>query len=75
MGQVYVSRQDLADVRGMSIEGIWEATRKGFWVENKDYTYSQRVFKYDHDWKQAWARLRQMSDMSEDEFAAECQVD
>ena len=74
LAEVCISRQDLTDVRDISIKGIWDATMKGIRVLNNDSEYSQHVYKYDHDWEQAWARLKLISDLSEDEFTAECQL-
>ena len=76
LDQVVISRQqDLTDVRRESIKDIWEATRYGFEVFNGDGSYSQRVDKTRYDWEQAWTRLRQIGDMTEDEFAASCKLE
>ena len=72
LGEVFISRQDLKDVKDISIKGIWNAIIKGFRVLNKDY--SDRVFKHEHAWESAWVRLMQISDMTEDEFTAECKL-
>ena len=55
-------------VRDISIKDTWDATMKGIRVLNNDSEYRQRVYKYDHDW------AKQISDLSEDEFTAECKL-
>ena len=71
VGEVLISRKDLKDVRDISIKGIWDATMRGFRVHNME---SKLICKHDHDWEDAWARLKKISDMSEDEFTAECRL-
>ena len=79
VGEVFISRQSLAYARDISIKGIWDATTRGFsilnfMVVNFNGRYSEHVSKNDHEWDHAWARLKQISDMDEDEFIAECQL-
>ena len=70
--QVYISRQDLTN--GMdSIKDIWDATTHGFDVFNT--TGYQTVDKSEYDWEQAWMRLKQIADMTEEEWYAECQFE
>ena len=76
LDQVVISRQhNKTDVRRDSIKDIWDATRYGFEVFNTDGSYSQRVERTRYDWEQAWTRLRQIGDMTEDEFAASCKLE
>ena len=36
LGKVFISREALADVRDISIQGIWDATTKGFSILDTD---------------------------------------
>ena len=74
---IWISRQDLTGVRE-SIRDIWDVTKYAFEVFSKECTWHRvqsRVDKSDDwdDWEQAWRRLKQIADMTDDEFAAECQ--
>ena len=62
LGKVFISRRDLADARDISIKGIWDATAKGFRILDTDGMFGERVYKYDYDWEDAWARLKEISE-------------
>ena len=63
LGKVFISREALADAREISIQGIWDATTKGFSILDTDIDmFGELVYKYDHDWEVAWARLKQISE-------------
>ena len=69
-GEVLISRKDLKDARDISIKGIWDATMRGI----QGSQHGKPICKHDHDCEDAWARLEQISDMTEDEFTAECRL-
>ena len=77
--EVYISRHNLTGVRE-SIKDIWNATKYGFEVSDdadgscSDSSCSQHVEKSKYDGEQAWARLKQIAEMTEDEFAANCKL-
>ena len=55
-----------------SIKDIWEATGAGFEIFNREGSRSQYVDKSEYNWEGAWNRLKQIVDMSEDEFSWKC---
>ena len=77
--EVFISRHNLTGVRE-SIKDIWNATKYGFEVSDdadgscSDSSCSQHVEKSKYDGEQAWARLKQIAEMTEDEFAANCKL-
>ena len=79
--RVAISRKFLTDV-GESIKDIWDATNYGFFVsENIDDTDNlepsetwQCVVKSKYSGEEGWTRLKQIADMTEDEFAADCKL-
>ena len=75
---VVISRKFLKDVRE-SIKDIWDATKYGFHVTDTDtfnsyFSHSQRVEKSKYDREEAWTRLKQIADMTDDQFAADCKL-
>merc|ERR1711990_9330 len=61
-------------MRGIIMD-IWDATRFGFVVSDKAETSPcQLVEKSKYDGEEAWARLKQLADMTQDEFAADCKL-
>ena len=65
LGKVFISREALAGARDISIQGIWDATTKGFSILDTDVAidmFGKCVYEYDHDWEGAWARLKQISE-------------
>ena len=78
LGWVYISKLDLVEGRRADIKDIWESTGQAIGVFNTENGVfnsdkgSVLVQKSKHDWEQAWRRLKQISDMAEDEFNAEC---
>jgi len=70
--RVWLSRQDLRDVRE-SIQEIWYAAEDGIRIGNiRMYV---EIDKPDYDWEQAWERVNQLTDMTEDQFKMECESD
>ena len=73
--QVYISRLVLKEAGDIKdFKDIWDATSYGFLVNNSDnsYAHTQDVDKPKYNWEQAWTKLKQIADMTEDEFAADC---
>ena len=71
---VVISRKFLTGVRE-SIKDIWDATwPTRFEVFDNTDTFSQRVEKSKYNGEEAWTRLEQIADMTEDEFAADCKL-
>ena len=78
---VAILRKFLTDGRE-SIKDIWDATNYGFFVsENIDDTDNiepsetwQCVAKSKYNEEEGWTRLKQIADMTEDEFAADCKL-
>ena len=73
--QVFISRLVLKEAGDIKdIKDIWDATSYGFLVNNSDnsYAHTQDVDKPKYNWEQAWTKLKQIADMTEDEFAADC---
>ena len=74
LGRVWISTQDLKEVKMEDMKDVWEVTGEGFsggiWVCNI-MQVSLTVTKGKYDWEQAWARLQQISEMKEEEFVAE----
>ena len=71
---VVISRKFLTGVRE-SIKDIWDATwPTRFEVFDNTDTFSQRVEESKYNGEEAWTRLEQIADMTEDEFAADCKL-
>jgi len=81
LGWVYISQQDFTESSRDDIKDIWDATRDSIGVFNTENGAfnsekgSVRFGKFKYDWEDAWTRLKQISDMTEDEFNAECDKD
>ena len=73
LAEVFISRKFLTEVVRESIKDIWDATKYGFHVTDTD-TDSQRVEKSKYDREEAWTRLKQIADMTDDQFAADCKL-
>ena len=67
---IRISRQDLKPGVMDSIRAIWAATKHFFKVFSTNG--SLYVEKYCFVGEQVWRRLKQIADMTDDEFAAEC---
>merc|ERR1711971_329545 len=65
---VDISKQNIAKAGESTIKDIWDATSGGIGVYSMYYGSCQSVQKYRYDWENAWAKLQQISDMTEDEF-------
>ena len=67
---VFVSKKALAEVKKEDMKDIWDATMYGFQVVNYSTYRDEAVLvgKSELDWDSAWARLSQISDMTDDEF-------
>lgn len=78
LGWVYISQQDLTESSRDDIKDVWDTTGEAIGVFNTENGAfnsekgSVRVGKSKYDWEHAWKRLKQISDMAEDEFNAEC---
>ena len=71
---VRISRQDLTPGVMESIRDIWDATKHFFKVFNTDGSSSLYFEKsYSDDGEQDWRRLKQIADMTDNEFAEECE--
>ena len=70
---VLISRQDSKEVRMEDMRDIWEfrGGEKGIGVVNTKNDRRLFVAKSEYDWEQAWARLQQISEMTERMFIAE----
>ena len=55
-----------------SIKDIWDATGAGFEIFNRDGSRSQYVDTSEYNWEGTRNRLKQIVDMSEDEFSWKC---
>ena len=74
---VSASRQGFAEARKEDIKAIWDnqGIEGGFVVFNakvgEDHSLNVFPGNYEYDWARAWTRLKQILDMSEEEFSAE----
>ena len=68
--QVSISKEALAAARKEDMEVVEEWHYTELVVFNKE---NRRLPVWDHTWDDTWARLKQVSDMTEDEFLAECE--
>ena len=67
--QVSISKEALAAARKEDMEVIEEWQIRDLVVFNK----KDKLYVWDHTWDDTWARLKQISDMTEDEFTAKCE--
>ena len=74
---VSASRQGFAEARKEDIKAIWDnqGIEGGFVVFNakvgEDHSLNVFPGNYEYDWARAWTRLKQILDMTEEEFSAE----
>ena len=86
----YIPRKAFAEARKDDMKDIWDATENGFWVcgdgsgsgclfvaKSESSCTSSEAFwttSIRYDWEPAWTRLKQISDVTEDEFKAELRL-
>ena len=70
---VSASRQVFAEARKEDLKAIWDnqGIEGGFVVFNRDHSLAVLPSNYDYDWACAWPRLKQILDLTEEEFNAE----
>ena len=79
LGRIYILKQDLSEARREDIKDIWDVTgvigvfntEDGVFSSEKNYLLVGRAYST-FGWAHAWTRLEQISNMTEDEFKAEC---
>ena len=71
LGSVEITRTAFAEARKDDIKVIWDATRDSIRFYNTEWAYGSVSSRY--DWEAAWTRLKQLSDMTEDEFRVEAE--
>ena len=74
---VYISTKDLTEASRDDIKVLWETTGMAIGVFNPDFGHfacgapkDLYIYKAKYDWPQAWTKLKQMSEMTEEEFTA-----
>ena len=76
--RVNISTKDLTEASRDDIKVLWETTRLAIGVFNPefgDFACGARkelyIYKAKYDWPHVWTKMKQMSEMTEEEFTAE----